>query len=108
MQPNFYFEFVFSRFEPEFKNRLAATNIEWDKRSRAAQRAMYEDMKDVPKWSLKRNPYFYVQDFPEPQPQFLRGDEPGDIVQVRYNGAFKLCTRETMTLFGLEFVRDWR
>ena len=50
-----------------------------------------------------------VADFPEPQPDFLRGDEQdADIVQVRYNGLFKLCTRETMNLFGLEYVRDWK
>jgi hypothetical protein len=48
-----------------------------------------------------------VVDFPDPQPVFLRGDESGDIVQVKYNGAFKLCTRATMELFGLEWVRDW-
>lgn len=49
-----------------------------------------------------------VADFPEPLPDFLRGDETdADIVQVRYNGLFKLCTRETMNLFGLEYVRDW-
>ena len=55
----------------------------------------------------QQNPYFFVQDFPEPQPDFLRGDEGGDIVQVRYNGAYKLCTRATMELFGLEWVRNW-
>ena len=43
----------------------------------------------------------------EPQPTFLRGDEGGDIVQVRYNGAYKLCHRATMELFNLEYVRDW-
>ena len=43
----------------------------------------------------------------QPQPVFLRGDESGDIVQVRYNGAYKLCYRSTMDLFNLEFVRDW-
>ena len=48
-----------------------------------------------------------ISDFPEPTPVFLRGDEGGDIVQVKYNGAYKLCTRETMELFGLEWVRDW-
>ena len=55
----------------------------------------------------ERNPYFFLNNFPEPQPTFLRGDESGDIVQVRYNGAYKLCTRETMELFNLEWVRDW-
>lgn len=48
-----------------------------------------------------------ISDFLEPQPVFLRGDEAGDIVQVRYNGAYKLCTRATMELFGLQWVRDW-
>ena len=40
-------------------------------------------------------------------PQFLRGDEAGDIVQDFYNGTYKLCTRATMELFGLQWVRDW-
>ena len=55
----------------------------------------------------ERNPFFYLNNHDEPQPEFLRGDEEGDIVQVRYNGAYKLCTRATMELFGLEWVRDW-
>ena len=42
-----------------------------------------------------------------PQPTFLRGDEGGDLVQVKYNGQFKICTRDTMTRFNLEWVRDW-
>ena len=41
------------------------------------------------------------------QPQWLRGDEGGDIVQVKYNGQYKLCTRATMELFGLQWIRDW-
>ena len=49
-----------------------------------------------------------IADFPEPQPEFLRGDEPGRIVQVRYNGMYKLCTPETMKLFGLEYVQIWK
>ena len=55
----------------------------------------------------QRNPYFYLNNYEEPQPVFLRGDEGGDIVQVRYNGTFKLCHRATMELFGLEWIRDW-
>ena len=41
------------------------------------------------------------------EPPFLRGDEPGDLVQVRYNGLYKICTRDTMQKYGLEYVRDW-
>ena len=43
----------------------------------------------------------------EAQPEFLKGDEPGDLVQVLYNGSYKICTRDTMKQFGLEWVRDW-
>ena len=55
----------------------------------------------------ERNPFFYLNNYDEPQPTFLRCDEPGDIVQVRYNGAYKLCYRSTMELFGLQWERDW-
>ena len=48
-----------------------------------------------------------IADFPEPSPTFLRGDEDEDIVQVRYNGGYKLCSRSTQQLFGLLLVRDW-
>ncbi len=43
----------------------------------------------------------------EQQPVFLKGNEDGDLVQVRYHGLYKICTRATMELFGLEWVRDW-
>ena len=92
--------------EIRFPNRKLATFSQWQGRSPAARKAMRDMVVEegAPEW---KNPYFFVQDFPEPQPQWLRGDEGGDIVQVRYNGAYKLCTRATMELFGLEWVRNW-
>ena len=48
-----------------------------------------------------------VRQAKELQPEFLKGDEGGDLVQVRYQGFYKICTRATMELFGLEWVRDW-
>ena len=92
--------------EIRFPRRRAATFRAWNERTPAARKAMLEKVKKegAPEW---KNPYFFVQDFPEPKPEFLRGDEGGDIVQVRYNGVYKLCTRATMELFGLEWVRDW-
>ena len=94
---------------PEFHNRRAATQMIFEARSHAAQRAMVEAAQEGAPGHPgdNQNPYFFVQDFPEPQPVFLRGDEGGDIVQVRYNGTFKLCHRATMELFGLEWIRDW-
>ena len=40
-------------------------------------------------------------------PEFLKGDEGGDLVQVKYNGMYKICTRETAVTFGLEIIRTW-
>ena len=94
---------------PEFHNRRAATQMIFEARSHAAQRAMVEAAQEGAPGHPgdEQNPYFFVVDFPEPQPVFLRGDEGGDIVQVKYNGTYKLCTRATMELFGLEWNRDW-
>ena len=94
---------------PEFHNRRAATQMIFEARSEAAQRAMVEAAQEGAPGHPgdEQNPYFFVVDFPEPQPVFLRGDEGGDIVQVKYNGTYKLCHRATMELFGLEWIRDW-
>ena len=100
----------FSKAMPaEFHNRRAATQMIFEARSEAAQQAMVEAAQEGSPGHPgdNQNPYFFVQDFPEPQPVFLRGDEGGDIVQVKYNGAYKLCHRATMELFGLEWIRDW-
>ena len=93
----------------EYNNRRAATQMLFEARSEVAQKAIVEAAQEGGGGHPgdQQNPYFFVQDFPEPQPQWLRGDEGGDIVQVKYNGQFKLCTRATMELFGLQWVRDW-
>lgn len=94
---------------PEFHNRYGATKIAFEQRSEVAQRAMVEAAQEGAPGHPgdNQNPYFFVVDFPDPQPVFLRGDEGGDIVQVKYNGTYKLCHRATMELFGLEWIRDW-
>jgi hypothetical protein len=94
---------------PEFMNRGAATQMIFESRSLAAQKALVEAAQEGGGHHPgdQQNPYFYVQDFPEPQPKWLRGDEGGDIVQVLYNGAYKLCYRADMELFGLQWNRDW-
>ena len=94
---------------PEFHNRYGATKIAFEQRSEVAQRAIVEAAQEGAPGHPgdDQNPYFFVVDFPDPQPVFLRGDEGGDIVQVKYNGTYKLCHRATMELFGLEWIRDW-
>ena len=105
------FWFLFSA-PKEMLNRESACRRLWESQtfSRAKKQAI---MKELTEHQMngtlteERNPFFYLNNHDEPQPVFLRGDETGDIVQVRYNGAYKLCTRATMELFGLEWVRDW-
>ena len=105
------FWFLFSA-PKEMLNRENACRRLWESQtfSRAKKQAI---MKELTEHQMngtlteERNPFFYLNNHDEPQPVFLRGDETGDIVQVRYNGAYKLCTRATMELFGLEWVRDW-
>ena len=90
--------------EHRWPHRYASTFGVWRARSTAAQASMEEHAEGG---IGGKNPYFWVQDFPEPQPEWKKGDEEGDLVQVRYNGLYKICTRATMELYGLEWVRDW-
>lgn len=105
------FWFLFSA-PKEMLNRENACRRLWESQtfSRAKKQAIMKELTDHQMngtLTVERNPFFYLNNHDEPQPVFLRGDETGDIVQVRYNGAYKLCTRATMELFGLEWVRDW-
>lgn len=95
-------------------NRMVATRREWEKRSDLAKKALIDAaLKNESDYGT-RNPVFFVADFPEPEPTFLSGQEQDEhhrqgipLVQVKYNGKFLICTRATMELFGLEWVRDW-
>ena len=109
LEEDFNAFWIFFNPRPEFANRKKATWEIWKTKTPVARKAILEAAQEGAPGHPgdNPNPYFFVQDFPEPQPVFLRGDESGDIVQVRYNGAYKLCTRATMELFGLEWVRDW-
>ena len=100
----------------EFHNRKGATKIAFEQRTEVAQRAMMEAAQEGAPGHPgdNSNPYFFVVDFPEPQPHFLSGQEQDEckksripLVQVKYDGKFLICTKETMNSFGLEFVRDW-
>jgi hypothetical protein len=106
------FEKFWNYFKPsaEYQNRRAATQMIFEARSEVAQKAIIEAAQEGGGYHPddQQNPYFFVQDFPEPQPDWKTGGEINeDLVQVLYNGHFKICTRATMELFGLEWVRDW-
>ena len=111
-QPDCQFEKFWKYFDPapEFMNRRAATQMIFESRSDAARKALVEAAQEGGGHHPgdQQNPYFYVQDFPEPQPVWKTGGEKDeDLVQVFYNGTYKICTRDTMELFGLQWVRDW-
>lgn len=112
------FEKFWLYFKPsaEYQNRKAATQMLFEARSEVAQKAIVEAAQEGGGCHPcdQQNPYFYVQDFPEPQPYFLTGVEQDNcrvecipLVQVKYNGRFRICTRDTMKDFNLEWVRDW-
>jgi len=90
---------------------MTSTQIEaakelWRNCTPAKKRKLYEALETGAHFKSRLD--WLISDFPEPTPDFLRGDEDCPIVQVRYNGLFKLCTPETMQLFGLEYVRIWK
>ena len=105
------FWFLFSA-PKDMLNRENACRRLWESQtfSRAKKQAIMNELTEHQMngtLTEERNPFFYLNNHDEPQPTFLRGDESGDIVQVRYNGAYKLCYRSTMELFGLQWERDW-
>ena len=111
-----FFKFFSVAMPNEFRNRKGATKVAFEQRSEVAQRALVEAAQEGAPGHPgdNPNPYFFVVDFPEPKPAFLSGQEQDrlraqgiPLVQVKYNGKFLICTRETMELFGLEWVRDW-
>ena len=84
----------------------------WSKCSIAKRTKLLEAIKSGAHFKPRLD--WLISDFPEPQPDFLSGQEQDrlreqgiPLVQVKYNGLYKICTRETMELFNLEFVRDW-
>ena len=110
------FWFLFSA-PKEMLNRENACRRLWETFSRAKKQAI---MKELTEHQMngtlteERNPFFYLNNHNEPQPEFLSGLDQDKLrekgipmVQVKYNGKFLICTRETMDLFGLEWVRDW-
>ena len=111
-----FWKFFSVAMPAEFQNRKNAACKMFAERSKVAQRAIVEAAQEGAPGHPgdDPNPYFFVADFPEPEPTFLSGQEQDrlreqgiPLVQVKYNGKFLICTRETKELFNLEFVRDW-
>lgn len=94
---------------PDYNNRLAATNIEWDKCSAAKQKAIIQKLQSAPGEVAQPNPYFFIQDFPEPTPTNLNGTIQGEELlnankakTAFYNGKWGLYSLEDIQLFNLK------
>ena len=94
--------------EIRFPRRRAATFRAWNERTHAARKAMLAKVKaeGAPKW---KNPYFYVVDFPEPEPHNWNGDprigammRTGTLVSAKYKGHWGMYSQEDVREFGLE------
>ncbi len=113
---NFWFLFSAPK---DMLNRENACRRLWESQnfSRAKKQAIIKELTNHQMngtFTEERNPFFYLNNHDEPQPHFLSGVEQDNchiacipLVQVKYNGKFLICTRSTMELFGLEWVRDW-
>ena len=84
----------------------------WSKCSIAKRTKLLEAIKSGAHFKPRLD--WLIADFPEPQPEFLSGLEQDRLrekgvpmVQVKYNGKFLICTRDTMERFGLQWVCNW-
>ena len=91
--------------KPNEGDTKAAINA-WSKCSIAKRTKLFEAIKSGAHFKPRLD--WLITDFPEPQPTFLRGDEPDAEVQVLFNGKYLICSRQTMKDFNLRFVRDWK
>ena len=92
--------------ETRFPRRRAATFLEWLKRTPAARKAMLTKVlaEGAPKW---KNPFFYVQEFPNPEPKDYNGTPELESVRDHsriacYNGHWGIYTFEDIKLFNLQ------
>ena len=89
----------------------------WDAQPLLRQRLIYatiqQKLRDGEK--VHPNPKFALEDNLNAQPEFLNGIQQDEcflngipLVQVRYNGLYKICALATMKRFGLDYIKDWR
>ncbi|MBR4547216.1 MAG: hypothetical protein IKO66_04105 [Paludibacteraceae bacterium] len=95
--------------EIRFPRRRAATFRAWHERTKAARMAMLAKVKAEggPDW---KNPYFYVVDFPEPQPTNYNGRELPKIplVSACYKGKYGIYSADEAECFGMTDVKPFK
>ena len=95
--------------ENRFPRRRAATFRAWNERTPAARKAILAKVKaeGAPKW---KNPYFYVVDFPEPEPTNYNGRELPMIplVSACYKGKYGIYSADEAECFGMTSVKPFK
>ena len=93
----------------DFSNRKTVTFQQWQQRTPAARKAMlgWLDTNGAP----KKNPFFWVQDFPEPQPHNLNGARslPAEpLVRAIHNGVGGIFTRAEAELYNMQIKGEFK
>ena len=101
--------------EPEYIPMRNYCKKIWDAMPEEKQSILYRtiEQKKQNKQFVDYNPLYAIQKNSRPtrqaEPEFLRGDEEGPIVQVKYEGRFKLCRPETAEIFHLTVTNEkWK
>ena len=102
----------------DFERRQGACMVSWRGFTEVKRREILKKLEarataGVDFVSFKPNPYFFLQDYPEPEPVFLSGQEQDKLrnegiplVQVWYSGRFLICTKAEALEFGLDIRID--
>ena len=86
----------------QYRNRKTAAFGQWRTRSAAARQAMisYVREKGSP---ANRNPYFWIQDFPEPEPIDWNGKRAPEQTEIAcWNGHWGMYTLTDIRTYGLQ------
>ena len=93
---------------PKYRNRRACSFNQWKARDDAAREAMLDHLKKngPPR---NANPYFWLQDFEEPEPENLNGSRRYDtlvkttpLVSAVYNGSYGVYTLDDALKHNLD------
>lgn len=95
------------------RNRKGVTFEKWQQRTPAARKAMLRYLSD--NGAPKKNPFFWVQDFPEPEPTDYNGSndlarmaENNEMVVATYNGKAGIYTRLDAEDYGMNILRPFK
>ena len=85
-----------------YSNRKTAAFSQWRTRSEAARQAMINHLREKGA-PANRNPYFWIQDFPEPEPTDWNGRKAPEETEIAcYNGQWGMYTLTDIKMYGLQ------